>query len=154
MELQSRILGCIEVQNAVIEIYRALKNFYPKEKDFLDGLIADEIEHIAVLRANQFMDDCYELKPEDYPPPMNLITKTIAFAHEFINKIKVSPVSLEEALRISLLIEESMAESFVGLLMIEDNSNKEGFENVLMDERSHVNKIRNLMINKGFIRLS
>jgi hypothetical protein len=38
--------------------------------------------------------------------------------------------------------------------MIEDNSSKEGFEKVLMDERSHVNKIRNFMINKGFIKLS
>lgn len=154
MEVQSRILGCIEVENAVIEIYKALKNFYPEEKDFWDGLIADEIEHIVVLRANQFMDDYYELKPEDHPPPMELIIKTIAFAHEFINKLKVSPVGLEEALRTSLSIEESMAESFVGFLMIEDNATKEGFEKVLMDERSHVNKIRNFMINKGFIKLS
>jgi rubrerythrin len=154
MEVQSRILGCIEVENAAIEIYKPLKNFYPEEKDFWNGLIADEIEHVAVLRANQFMDDYYELQPEDHPPPMELIIKTIAFAHDFIRKMKETPVGLEEALRICLSIEESMAESFVGFLMIEDNSSKEGFEKVLMDERSHVNKIRNFMINKGFIKLS
>jgi hypothetical protein len=154
MEVQSRILGCIEVENAVIEIYKTLKNFYPEEKDFWDGLIADEIEHIAVLRANQFIDDFYELKDEDHPPPLDLIIKTLAFAHEFIRKMKETPVGLEEALRISLSIEESMAESFVGFLMIEDNSRNEGFEKVLMDERSHVNKIRNFMIDRGFTKLS
>lgn len=154
MEIQSRILGCIEVENAVIEIYRTLKNFYPEEKDFWDGLIADEMEHVAVLSANQFIDDFYELRDEDLPPSMELILRTIGFAHDFIGKLKESPIGLEEALRISLQIEESMAESFVGFLMIEDDSNREAFEKVLMDERSHVNKIRNFMINKGFIKLS
>ena len=154
MDIQSRILGCIEVENAVMEIYRNLKNFYPEEKDFWDGLIADEMEHVAVLSANQFIDDFYELKDEDLPPSMELIIKTIGFAHDFIGKIKESPIGLEEALKTSLAIEESMAESFVGFLMIEDNSNREAFEKVLMDERSHVNKIRNFMINKGFIKLS
>jgi rubrerythrin len=149
MEIHSRILGCIEVEKAVIEIYSTLKSFYPEEKDFWEGLIADEMEHIAVLRANQFLDDYYELRDEDQPPSMELIIKTITFAHDFIKKMKESHVGLEEALRISLAIEESMAESFVSFLMIEDNSSKEGFEKVLMDERSHVNKIRNFMIDRA-----
>jgi predicted transcriptional regulator len=66
------------------------------------------------------------------------------------------PVSLEDALKIALKLEETMVEIFTNQLIsnLTHYQSQSALDQMLNAERSHVDKIRKRMIDAGFLKLA
>ena len=86
---------------------------------------------------------------------MPLLDRTEKFIANINNHIEINPVSFEEALNMALQIEETKVEAFTNELIANLSVADSGaFLQLLMDEKTHIAKIENMMIEKGFIKLS
>ena len=107
--------------------------------------------------ANKFFLESSSLKPDiaDLGFSEPLLDRTKTFITNLSNQINFSPVSLEDALKMALKIEEIMVEAFTNELIANLSlSNNDAFLQMLMEEKTHIARIRNMMIKKGFLKLS
>jgi rubrerythrin len=157
LELQNTINGCIAVERAVASIYSSFAKMFPEEKGFWEDLMSDETEHAS------FLTDAFSLKAGEAlpsrikPPSLPFVIKTLEFADGIRARLRSNPVSLEEALNLALTLEETMVETFVndiiGNLLVDVPLDTE-LQNMLDAEKGHVQKIRDMMIRKGFLKIS
>jgi len=83
------------------------------------------------------------------------LDRTKTFITNISNQINFSPVSLEDALKMALKIEETMVEAFTNELIANlSPSDNKAFLELLMEEKTHIAKVKNMMIQKGFLKLS
>ncbi len=157
-ELKDRINGCIAMEHAAASIYSSFVNMFPDEKEFWEGLLNDETEHASFLIDTSNLEDSIIPHTETPPPQLPLIIKTIEFANQMKVGLKFSSVSLEEALKLALQLEESMVELYANELisdvLLDGKFNTEEFHSVLDSEKKHVSRIRDMMLKKGFLHHS
>ncbi|MBI4825618.1 MAG: hypothetical protein HY807_04265 [Nitrospirae bacterium] len=158
-EQKDRINGCIAVEHAVASIYGSFMKMFPEERGFWEALHNDEVEHSIFLIDTLNLFDGAKLPPDMHPPALPFVVKTLEFANNINFRIRMSRVSLEEALKIALELEETMVEIFINNLisgMMSENkiSSSTDFNRVLAAEKEHVTRIRDMMLKKGVIRPS
>jgi bacterioferritin (cytochrome b1) len=73
--------------------------------------------------------------------------------------IKLKQISFKDALKMSLILEEAMVETFMNEVMValnssDDKSFNRELDDILIEERGHVSKIKNMMIKKGYLKLT
>lgn len=158
-EQKDRINGCIAVEHAVASIYGSFMKMFPEERSFWEELHNDELEHSVFLIDTLNIFDSAMLPPDMHPPALPFVVKTLEFANNINYRIRQRQVSLEEALRIALELEETMVEIFINNLisgMMSENkiSSSADFGKMLAAEQEHVNRIRDMMLKKGVIRPS
>ncbi len=159
MGIHDRINGCIAIEQAAADIYSAFMGLFPEEKGFWEGLYNDEIDHAALLSEADYLDVFTKLPTRTELPSMLSIENTLEYAQDMSMQIKLSPVSLEGALNIALKLEESIVETFSNeltsdLMAEDDDSFIMDFGKILIDERGHVSRIKDMMIKKSFLKLS
>jgi rubrerythrin len=159
MELNERINGCIAVEEAAESIYRTFVKLFPKERNFWEGLVNDEIDHSSFLKDAASLALINEHPLQAQTPLMPFIVKTLEFTESVKKRIMLNPISLEQALNIALKLEESMVESYANELIADFKADdKESYyiniQKMLNEERGHINKVRNTMIEKGYLKLS
>jgi rubrerythrin len=159
MELTERIKWFIEVEQAAVSIYSSFMNLFPEEKDFWRDLLKDEVEHSSFLKDTDFLQIINKLPIHVESPSVSVIEKTLAFTQNTIRHITSNPISLIDALNITLKLEESMVETYTNVLIadlkaINDKTYFMNFEKMLFEEKGHINKVRNMMISKGYLDLS
>ena len=159
MEINDRIRGCIQIEQTVASIYNDFMTLYPAEKEFWEGLFYDEVEHAAFLNDVNYLEMVTELPKEISLAKSPFIEKTMEFALTVKNQIKFKRLSFEEALKLSLILEESMVETFMNELMVvlnnsDDKSYNRDVDKMLIEERGHVSKIKNMMIKKGYLKMT
>ena len=142
------INGCIKVENSVASIYSTLMQVFPEKKDFWGSLFNDEKRHIAFLTDVKSLELIDEIEKVDLLPTMPMIDKTLRLADDVSEKIKSRSLTFSDALSMTLEIEESMVETYTNeiiakVLSCESESSCEQF---IADEKSHVEKIRIMMI--------
>ena len=84
----------------------------------------------------------------------HIFYRTRKFVENIMNQIKFNPLSLEEALKIALKLEETLVETFTNYLIANLSPNRKAIIEMLIEERSHIDKIKEMMIKKGFLKLS
>ena len=155
MKIHDLINGCIAMENASAFIYSKFMQLFPKEKDFWEDLFNDEMSHSSFLNDVEYYEMFNGLQISDLPLSISLIEKTLKFVEKISEHIKFNPVSFEDALRIALKIEETMVEIFTNdLISIAITNNESFLEKIFRDERLHVDKIKNMMIKKGYLKVS
>lgn len=155
MDFTDRIMGCIVIEKAAADFYKTLIGIFPEERSLWEGLIDDEIRHSILLAESNAFAEIGDIEGQILPPGMPYITKTLEFTEGLKEKIRFGTITLEEALRIALMLEESMVESFVNDIIPEDpTSSFVSLEQILIDEKTHVHRLKDFMIKKGFMRVS
>lgn len=159
MEIRERIKGCIAIEEVAASVYMTLMGIFPGEKSFWESLYQEEIDHSSFLTDADNLDIFSTVSKSMDPPSSKYIDKTLGYAQFVHRHIKSNPVSLQEALRLALLLEESMVETFTNELTAEVNSDGEGkltgnVGQIILDERGHISRIRNMMMKKGYTQLS
>ncbi len=150
------INNCIAMEQAVASIYSSFLQLFPEEKFFWEDLLKDEMQHESWLSEANYVESIDLLPSTDLLPSMKFVENSLSFAENISRHIKANPVTLEYALKISLKLEESMVETFANELI----ANLFAFdyeslsEKILMAERLHIDKIEDMMIKKGFLKLS
>ena len=156
METHDFINGCIAMEKATELVYSNFMQLFPQEKDFWEDLVKDEMGHSSFLidADNHGLFD--KLKITYSPLSMPLLEKTIKFAENITNQIRFNPISLEDAFKMALKLEESILETFtnnlIGALLTDPK--ELSFDKLLNETRLHADKIRDMMIKKGFLKLS
>jgi len=156
MEMHEFINGCIAMEKAAELVYSHFMQLFPQEKDFWGDLVRDEIGHASFLIDADNLGLFDKLKMTYAPLSMPLLDKTLKFAENINNKIRFNPVSLEDAFKMSLKLEESILETFANNLIgsLLTDPKKSPFDKLLTETRLHADKIRDMMIQKGFLKLS
>lgn len=156
MKMGKIINGCKAVEEAVASIYRTFADFFPEYRTFWVDLYRDELEHSYWLSDANNIEAIDLLPSEDMLPSMDIIERTLVFVRGKIQYIKTNPVSLEEALKIALKLEESMVETFTNEMTA--NLFASDYEalskKIIAAEKRHINKIEDMMLSKGFLQLS
>jgi len=155
MNVQELINGCIEIEQAAAHIYGNFMQLFPEERGFWENLADDELSHTRfLLEANRvgMFDD---IQRDEMVLSGQIVFNTVAFTRNVKNMITYSPVSLEDAFKIALKLEETMVEIFTNQLItnLSHYQSQSALDQVLTAERSHVDKIRNKMIDSGFLKL-
>lgn len=159
MGSSEKINGCIAIEQAAASIYITFMKLFPEEKDFWEGLYRDEIDHSSFLQDASSLMIFSELPTQVQPPSVPFIVKTLEFTQNLKKQILLSPISLEDALHIALKLEETMVETYTNELIadsksIDDKSYFMDLEKMIIEERGHINKIKNMMLGKGFLKIS
>ena len=156
METHDFINGCIAMEKATELVYSNFMQLFPQEKDFWGDLVKDEMGHSSFLidADNHGLFD--KLKITYSPFSMSLLEKTIKFAQNINNQIRFNPVSFKDALTMALKLEESILETFANNLMgaLLTDPKESAFDKLFSETRLHADKIRDMMIKKGFLKLS
>jgi len=155
MEICQLINFCCVTEEVVASIYSRFMQLFPQEKDFWEDLYKDEKKHTSFLIEVSDSGRFDEMHTEDLGFSEPLLDRTKTFITNISNQINFSPVSLEDALKMALKIEETMVEAFTNELIanLSPNDNN-AFLQLLMEEKTHIAKVKNMMIEKGFLKLS
>jgi hypothetical protein len=156
MDLNNVIDGCIQMEQIVASIYSMFMQFFPEEEIFWEDLFRDETVHASWLTDTNFIESIDLLPSNDILPSMKQIENSLRFADNKRVQIKSNPVTMEEALRIALKLEETMVEAFANELKANLFSSDYSSlcEKLLIAEKLHIDKIEGLMIQKGFLQLT
>ncbi len=155
MDIYKLINGCLMMEEAVASIYGTFIRLFPHEKAFWEDLYKDEKKHSSFLIESTACGIFDGMQETDLGLSMPLLSRTQKYIENVINHIRANPVSLEEALKMSLEIEETTVEIFANELIANlGSSDSNAFLQMLMEEKTHVAKIKNKMIEKGFLKLS
>jgi len=147
MESNTIINKCIQVEKSAASIYKDLMKQFPEHKDFWQDLFNDEIEHTSFLRDVKSLHLKDELQKIDLLPSLPTINMALDFADNITKKIKSGPVSLDEALAMTLELEESMVETFTNKIIADLMSceDENGYKKIVSDEIRHLNKIKKMI---------
>jgi rubrerythrin len=142
------------MEEAVASIYGTFIRLFPHEKSFWEDLYQDEKKHSSFLIESTACGTFDKMKGIDRGLSMPLLNRTQKYIENVINHIRANPVSLEEALKMALEIEETTVETFTNELISNlGASDSNAFLQMLMEEKTHVAKIKSKMIEKGFLKL-
>ena len=147
MDRNTLISKCIKVEKSATSIYKDMMKQFPEHKDFWQGLLNDEIEHASFLRDVTSLNLKDELQKIDLLPSLPTINMAIELADHISGKIRSGPVSLDEALAMTLELEESMIETYTNkiianLISCEDEN---GYKKIVSDEKRHLNKVKKMI---------
>jgi hypothetical protein len=155
MEIYQLVNGCLAAEHAVASIYSRFMFLFPQEKEFWEDLYEDEKKHSSFLMEVADSGRFDEMQAAALGFSIPLLDRTRTFITNISNHIDFNPVSLEDALKMSLKIEETMVEAFTNELIANlSSADRKAFLQMLMEEKTHIAKIKNMMIEKGFLRLS
>jgi rubrerythrin len=155
MEIYQVINGCLVMEDTVASIYSYFVQLFPEEKAFWKDLYEDEKSHTSFLIEAADSGNFDKMQAADLGFSMPLLDRTQKFISNVMSRIKLNPVSLEDALNMALKIEETTVEAFTNELMVcLSPADKNAFLNLLMQEKTHIAKIKNRMIEKGFLKLA
>jgi rubrerythrin len=147
METNTLISKCIKAEKSASSIYKDMMKQFPEYKDFWQDLFNDEIEHASFLRDVKSLNLKDEMQKIDLLPSLPTINMALELADHITGKIKSGPVSLDEALAMTLELEESMVETYTNkiianLMSCED---KTGYKKLISDEKRHLNKVKKMI---------
>ncbi|MFZ3137054.1 MAG: hypothetical protein WA126_06655 [Thermodesulfovibrionales bacterium] len=155
MEIYQLINGCLVKEDTVASIYEHFMQLFPQEKDFWEDLYKDEKSHTSFLIESADSGKFDDMQTADLGFSMPLLDRTRTFINNISNNIQFNPISLENAFNIALKIEETKVEAFTNELIAQlSPSDSNVFLQLLMEEKTHIAKIKNMMIEKGFLKLS
>ena len=153
---QELIKGCVAIEKTVALIYSQFMQLLQEEIDFWVNLYKDEIKHSLFLVEAGTMGLFSDLKDSEMLLTIPLIHKTLSFAEKISARVQSTPVSLEDALKLALKLEESIVETFANdmIAVFSAGENVMSIQKMVAEERQHVDKIRNKMIEKGYMKVA
>ena len=156
MDTREIINGCMEIEKSAASIYSNLMELFPKEKEFWKNLFDDEVEHLNFFNDVKSLGLIDELQKIDTPPTMPIINETLKSSGIIIEKIAGRSLSLKDALKMTLKLEETIVEVYTNKLIANllACDNESSIKKILIGAKLHVDKIKNMMIKKGFLKLS
>lgn len=149
--LSDRIEACIAIEVTFAEIYHALSDMFPEERNFFRELASEEENHAAILAVGRGYEKAGKLPPEVVPDSIVPIQGTLDNALNFKAKIAAGSIAIGEALATMLQFEESTCDSYFHEMMTRESDSKviTNLQKLLIDTRSHAEKIRELIKNRN-----
>jgi hypothetical protein len=155
MEIYQIINACLVMKDAVASIYSEFTQLFPEEKEFWQDLYEGEKRHKCFIIETADRGIFDDMQVADLQLPMPLFDRTRKLLENISNQINLNPVSVKDALKIALKIEETVGETFADELITNvSTANNKAFPEILTEGKTHIAKIKDMMIKKGFLKLS
>jgi len=148
-EKQRVLMNCVDVEVAASLIYKKFMLMFPDEAGFWGQLAREEEDHARLYLAGDILKVIGEYAGIQFPPSA-FIQKTIEFTQQIREQIETRPVTLKEALDMALKLENTIMESIVFNLPDSDNPVIRNLRKIFTDTESHIDRIENFRIEKGF----
>lgn len=144
-ELKKRLRSSYALEVLCAEIYEELAGLFPESGELWDSLRKDEEKHAEVLIRGYALEARGMLPEELVYPSSAVIKETVLGAKamkEMLERGELS--SLDEALRMSLSLEESGIEGYLTDVLSKETDSRviAHFKAILKDEKSHVQKLK------------
>lgn len=150
-EAKEKLMKCFAVEMASSEIYGEFMQMFPEDSEFWGGLSREEQDHANFLVSGDVFEFIGEGEGSMPLPPSIFIDKTLVFIDGVKARIRNETLTLEKALQIALTLETSIVESYIfEMETAKAGSYLERFRRLLVDSRSHVDKVKDYMIKKGY----
>jgi hypothetical protein len=148
-EKQKTLMNCVDLEIAVSLIYKEFMLMFPDESAFWGQLAEEEENHARLYLAGDILKVTGEFSGIRFPPSV-FITKTLEFTGQIQEQIRNRPITLKEALDMALKLEKTIAESIVFDFPESSNSVIANLRKIITDTESHVDRIEQFRIEKGF----
>ncbi len=148
-EKQNLLMNCVDLEIAASIIYKEFMTMFPSERTFWGQLAREEEDHARLYLAGDILKVTGEYTGIRFPPAA-FIKKSLEFTEQIREQIRTYPVTLKEALDMSLKLEKTIAESIVFDLPDSDNPVIRNLRKIITDTESHVDRIEKARIDKGF----
>jgi len=150
-DIHKRIVACIAVENTIAEVYNYCSNRYDEARELFSDLSREEVNHATVLEVASGYNDAGKLPHDMVPASLPNIYATLDFIVGVRDKIKGKDVSLRDALEMALSMETSKVESYLMETLTKDTDDKviHNLRKLLIDERSHIERIQEFMKENG-----
>jgi hypothetical protein len=142
-------MNCVDLEIAVSLIYKEFMLMFPDESAFWGQLAEEEENHARLYLAGDILKVTGEFSGIRFPPSV-FITKTLEFTGQIQEQIRNRPITLKEALDMALKLEKTIAESIVFNFPESSNSVIANLRKIITDTESHVDRIEQFRIEKGF----
>jgi hypothetical protein len=153
VEISQRVHRCVEVEQAMAELYRVFMERFPDETYLWKTLHEEELKHIAFLVNADIFDSLGEQAGQLQLPSEALVERALSMAMNSLEQLKKRAVTLEEALGMAVQLEDSVVEEFADTA-VNNGGQQSAFIMLLNDTRSHADMLRDLMRRKGYIKVS
>lgn len=157
-ELSERLKACLKMEMLCAEVYHDLGvlfplNLFPDVKALFLRLKESEERHANLLRISIGLAKDSELPEIIVPKTLSLITNTLNMARDLKAQIATEYISLKMALKKSLEIEETLAESYLHDIMTgqTDSETITYLKQFYNDEKSHAEMIKEVMVKRAFL---
>lgn len=152
MELIQRLQACLKLETLAEEIYLSLCKLFPGASELFRLLAEEEARHADILTISAGFHKIGELPDEIVPDSMPQIKRALNIAGNIKERIDEKPISLRGALELSLDLEMSLAENYFNEIMSKkmDSEVISYLKKFYKDERSHADRIKNYMTEKGY----
>lgn len=152
---KEKIMKCISIEASCAEVYRAYAELFPEEREFWEALSREEENHARLYIAGEFFRFIGDSAGKLSLPPSVFIDRTLEYIDNIKKRLQLkSPLSPGEALEMALKVEESLAESYLFEIPEGGDAALMTFKKLLVDTRTHIDRIKELMIKKGYIKLA
>ena len=109
--MKSKLDSCIKLETAIGEIYRELSILFPEAKELFEQLAADEANHAEILSIAKNLENKDELPQAFVTKLSSMVTEPLLYVEMLKHKLIKKQLSLQDALELSLKIEQVGAAS-------------------------------------------
>jgi len=148
-EKQKTLMNCVDLEIAVSLIYKEFMAMFPAESAFWGQLAEEEEDHARLYLAGDILKVTGEFSGIQFPPSV-FITRTLEFTVQIQEQIRNRPITLKEALDMALKLEKTLAESIVFDFPESSNPIIANLRKIITDTESHLDRIEQFRIEKGF----
>jgi tRNA isopentenyl-2-thiomethyl-A-37 hydroxylase MiaE len=149
-ELTRKLVTCIAIEATSADIYHTLSLTFHEARRFWAGLEESEKRHVKILLAAGGYH-LNGLMPEYIvPPSLSEIDETYRLVNETKKRVDGRALSLRDALRLALLMENAVGERYLQEVMKreEDTAVITDLRRIYADEKLHSEMISDFMENR------
>lgn len=144
-ELKKRLRSSYALEVLCAEIYENLSKLFPESSELWDSLMKDEEKHAEVLMQGYALESRGMMPEELVYPSLAAIKEAVLSAKAMREKLGKGEISsLDEALEMSLSLEESGIEGYLTDVLSKETDSRviAYFRDIVEAEKSHVQKLK------------
>ena len=146
-ELSERLKLCIAIEANIGEIYREFADMFPKARSLWGQLAREEENHASILAVGSRYANLGKLPDYVLPDSLAHMRETLGLVASVRAAAQAKSISINEALEMSLTLEETLEESHLPDMMTRETQSEvvSRLQRLLKDTRSHIVKIKDYM---------
>jgi rubrerythrin len=146
-ELSERLRICIAIEAGIGEIYDDFAKMFPGASDLWGELAREEENHASILAIGNRYANLGKLPAIVVPDSLTHMRDTLGFVDIVKATVQSRNVSIDEALEMSLKLEQTLEEGHLPDVMTHETDSEvvARLQRLLADTRSHIVKIKDYM---------
>lgn len=146
-DLSERLKMCISIEVLIGEIYREFVQMFPGARNLWEELALEEENHALILAIGSRYEKLGKLPNFVVPDSLSRMKDTLELVESTREKIQNGNISITDALEMSLMLEQTLAESYLLDVMTSETGSEvvSRLQKLITDTKSHIVKVSEYM---------